>query len=44
MGLSTVLPAYRRALSLAPLFTALHLSVRLAASVLVLPLAGVLIC
>ena len=43
MGLRAVLPAYRRALSDALLFTALHLSVRLAVSVLVLPLAGMIL-
>jgi len=43
VGLRAVLPAYRRALSDVLLFTALHLSVRLAASVLMLPLAGVIL-
>jgi len=43
VGLRAVLPAYRRALSDVMLFTALHLSVRLAVSVLVLPLAGMIL-
>lgn len=43
MGLRAVLPAYRRALTDVLLFTALHLSVRLAVSVLMLPLAGMIL-
>jgi len=43
VGLRAVLSAYRRALSGALLFTALHLNVRLAVSVLMLPLAGMIL-
>ena len=43
MGLRAVLPAYRRALSDAVPFTALHLSVRLAISAVMLPLAGAIL-
>ncbi|MEI4234383.1 glycerophosphodiester phosphodiesterase [Roseovarius sp. D22-M7] len=40
MGLYAVLSAYRHAVSDAVLFTALHLGVRLAVSIVMLPLAG----
>jgi glycerophosphoryl diester phosphodiesterase len=43
VGLHAVLSAYRQALSRALLFTALHLSVRLVVSVVVVPLAGVIL-
>jgi len=43
VGLRAVIPAYRRALSDVLLFTALHLSVRLAVSALIVPVAGVIL-